>query len=189
MRIIICSLFMLTFFQGCQIRQVFKEEVVRDYIRALDKSDYQEVIDLFGDSIRLKELSYESVYSKEAYYDLFQWDSVFQPMYQLTNIEIRDGYYIADVLKKGKRIEFLNGGSVITREKYVITDDKIASVEITEYLSFNEKRWSQKRAELLEWVAKEYPGQQSFIHDQTRDGAITYLEMIEGFKKSQSPGE
>ena len=168
---------------------MLKEEIVRDYVRALDKSDYHAIIDLFEDSVRMKEMSYESVYSKEGYYDLFQWDSVFQPTYQLTSIEINEGFFYAEVMKKGKRIEFLNGGPVISREKYVLDDGKIISVDIVKYVSFNEDRWSRKRAELLEWVEKEYPGKQSFIYDQTKEGAITYLEFIKGFEEASSTEE
>lgn len=163
---------------SCQNQQTSRKKIVEDYISALNLSNYENVISLFQDSIRMTELDYNSIFSKEQYKKLFQWDSVFQPQYQILELEEEETSVVARISKSGKRTLFLNGEPVITKERFIFKEDKIFSVDIIEYIVFNDEHWDQKRSELLKWAELNHPDLMGFIHDQTKMGALNYLKLI-----------
>ncbi len=83
---------------------VNKVEVVKEYINALNESNYDGIVSLFKDSVRMKELVYSSVFSKKEYYQLFQWDSTFHPTYKILEIKEENGLVRMTVSKECPRI-------------------------------------------------------------------------------------
>lgn len=165
-------------------KQSGKVDQVKSYINALNEGKYSEITRLFKDSIRLKEIVYQSSFSKEAYYDLFQWDSTFHPTYSLLEIEQKGEEVHMRVSKEGPRILFLNEEPIITREVVQFEDDLMIGVTITNYEVFNDSTWSEKRAKLIDWIATYKPELDGFIYDQTKDGALKYLKAISAYQQS-----
>lgn len=156
----------------------------KEYIQVQNESDYEGVISLFKDSIRMKELVYSSVFSKEEYYQLFQWDSVFHPTYQILDIKEENDGVRMTVSKACPRIRFLNEAPMVTDER-VTEQGKITYVEILNYIVFNEETWEKNRADLVQWVEREHPELDGFLYDQTKKGALKYLKAINLYQESQ----
>lgn len=163
-----------------------KTQLVEQYINALNKSDFQQVRFLFFDSIRLKELDYVSVFSKDDYYHLFQWDSTFHPTYKILEIQEDKSGVKMKVSKECKRILFLNQEPIVTHEFVKFKDNKIMSVDIIDYKVFNDSIWSLNRANLVSWITTNHPELNGFLHDQSKQGALNYLKAIQLYQQSHS---
>lgn len=163
---------------GQKSKKIDKVEIVKDYINALNVSDYKQVVGLFRDSIRLKEMDYVSTFSKEAYHSLFQWDSTFGPKYQILDIRSDGDDVRMKVSKQCDRILFLNQEPIITQEMVKFDGDAIQSIDIVEYVVFNDSLWSAKREDLVSWIEGHHPDLNGFIHDQTKQGAMNYQKAM-----------
>lgn len=166
-------------------KEVDKVQLVKDYVSALNTFDFEGIVSKFQDSVRLKEIVYESHFSREDYYHLFQWDSIFQPKYEILEIEeAEDGTVKMQVSKAGPRILFLNKKPIITDEVVRFEGDKIQSVQITDYVVFDEVTWTNTRKDLLSWINANHPELNGFLHDQTKQGALNYMKALEYYQAS-----
>lgn len=180
-------LFAVAFCLSCQQQKgVNKVQLVKDYVEALNESDYEKTTSLFLDSIRLKEMDYVSAFSKTEYLRLFQWDSIFQPKYQIFEIKEENGYVRMQVSKKCKRILFLNEEPNITDERVNFENGKITSIEILNYVVFNDDKWDKNRANLTSWIETNHPELIGFLHDQSKQGALNYLKAIELYQLNKN---
>ncbi|MEQ9442629.1 MAG: hypothetical protein RIG62_26550 [Cyclobacteriaceae bacterium] len=182
-------LFISIAFLGLSCQQASKPvshvAAAKEYIQVLNESDYEGVISLFKDSIRMKELVYSSVFSREEYYQLFQWDSVFHPTYQILDIKEENDGVRMTVSKECTRIRFLNEAPNVTDERLTFEQGKITHVEILNYIVFNEATWEKNRADLVQWVEREHPALDGFLYDQTKKGALKYLKAINLYQESK----
>ena len=182
---IIQTLFLLIMLCSCGSNQkeTDKVEMVKTYVQALNDFDYPSIISLFYDSVRMKEIVYDMSYSKADYYHLFQWDSIFQPQYEILKIqEMTDGTIDLEISKKGPRILFLNEKPTVTHEVISFKNDKIHSVHIRDYLVFDDQTWEAKRQKLLDFIDQHHPELNGFIYDQTKQGALNYLKALELYR-------
>ncbi|NVJ47916.1 MAG: hypothetical protein HWE07_12345 [Cytophagia bacterium] len=177
--------FLILLLCSCESKkeEVNKVQLVQEYIQALNDFDYQGIISKFNDSIRMKEIVYSSTFSKADFYDHFQWDSIFQPKYEILKIEEKaDGTIDMEISKQGPRILFLNEKPTVNHEIISFEKGKIREVHILEYIVFDEETWSRKRQNLLDWIDANHPELNGFIHDQTKQGALNYLKALEYYK-------
>lgn len=156
-----------------------KLQVARKYYHALDQSNYLQIKDLISDSITTKEVNYERILTRSQFHEFMKWDSIFEPTYKVLKLDQVDGLITATVSKLDKRILFLHKAPIITQEVLRFTEGRIASVEITDYISFDDKIFAEKRDSLLTWVDEHHPELNGFIQDQTEFGAKNYLKAIE----------
>ncbi|SFB87024.1 hypothetical protein SAMN04487891_103144 [Flagellimonas taeanensis] len=166
-------------------KEIDKVKIVNDYIDALNASDYDKVAGLFRDSIRLREMDYVSAFSKEGYHSLFQWDSTFHPKYEILDVKSDGNEVRMKVSKQCERILFLNEEPIITQEVVKFDGDAIQSIDIVEYVVFNDSLWSAKRADLMAWIENHHPELNGFIYDQTKQGALNYLKAMALYKNRQ----
>lgn len=165
--------------------EVNKVQLVQEYIQALNDFDYQGIISKFEDSVRMKERVYESAFSKEDYYYHFQWDSTLKPTYKILEIsEAEDGTVHMHVSKLEERIQFLNEEAIVTDEVVTFENGKIHDINIVNYVIFNEVEWINNRKDLVTWVNNNHPELNGFLHDQTREGAIHYLQALKYYKEA-----
>lgn len=179
------TLFLTLSLLACQPpnKEIDNVELVKSYVQALNEFDYLSIISMFNDSIRLKEIVYESTFSKADYYNLFQWDSIFQPKYEILKIEEKaDGTVELETSKQGPRILFLNEKPIVNHEVVSFENGKIRMIHILEYKVFDEETWSHKRQTLLDWVDANHPELNGFIYDQTKEGALNYLKALEFYQ-------
>ena len=175
---------------SCTQKQSFDGiAATKTYFVALNESDYDKVTSLFLDSIRMREGIYTSVFSKQAYKHMFQWDSTFHPTYAIQEIEQSGDTVLMQVSKTCTRIHFLHEESTVTKERVVFQNGKIFSIEIVDFVVFNDERWATNRANLVSFVEANHPELNGFLHDQTKAGAIKYLKAIELYQSQVTTPE
>ncbi|MCF8714293.1 hypothetical protein JM658_05570 [Joostella atrarenae] len=136
--------------------------------------------DLLSDSITtaIPKYEYEIKYSKNDYVNNWlKWDSVFEPSYEVLEMNLENGNVKARVSKADIRINFLMQKPFLTNEILRFQSGKIVLVE-TEYLNFDNETWGENRSELLEWITENHPELKGFIDDQTEAGGVKFLEAI-----------
>ncbi|MAU17648.1 MAG: hypothetical protein CMH46_19140 [Muricauda sp.] len=163
---------------GQKHREIDKVKIAENYIGALNASDYHQVVGLFLDSIRFNELDYIRTFTKEDYHTLFQWDSVFRPKYKILDVKEVDGNLHLRVSKEGQRIRFLQNRPFITKEIMNFKDGSIYSVDIVEYVDFNDSLWGRNRENLVSWIRENHPELDGFINDQTKIGALKFQKAM-----------
>ncbi|MEX0314662.1 MAG: hypothetical protein AB3N18_10825 [Allomuricauda sp.] len=166
--------------------EIDRLEWSKKYIEALNKSNYHQAASFFSDSVRLNELVYKSAFSKKDYRELFQWDSVFRPTYKILDIQLKEDFVEMKISKECKRILFLNEEPMITQERVYFNDEGIFSIDIVEYVVFNDSLWSENRAELVSWIAEKNPDLDGFLYDQSLKGGMKFKEAIDRFQEAKA---
>jgi len=165
-------------------KEIDKVEISKLYFKTLDNSDYAEISDWFLDSLKTIEGEYISTYSKEGYLEFLKWDSVFDPSYQILEIEEENGIVKAKISKTDKRILFLHKKPFITNQIINFHKDKIIGIEI-DYMNFDYPTWEKNKSELLIWINKNHPELNGFINDLTEAGGTKFLKAIELYKNKK----
>ena len=180
---IILSLLIIIGFISCKSseKEIDTLEIANKYYKALDQSDHSEMAHLLTDSLVTKETeyNYEQTFSRNEYSEWLKWDSVFDPTYEILEIEQENGVVKASVSKMDKRIAFLHKEPIVTHQVIRFDGDKIVSIETTQYLVFNDSVFVQNRDDLLNWIDTNHPELNGFINDQTAYGGMRYLKAIE----------
>ncbi|KAB5490167.1 MULTISPECIES: hypothetical protein [Flagellimonas] len=159
-------------------KKLDKRAIAENYIKALNASDFEQLVGLFQDSVRFNEMEYIRTFDKESYHSLFQWDSVFNPRYEILDIKEKGENLHLTISKECERIRFLHEGPFISSEIMNIKEGKIHSIDIVEYVDFNDSLWGAKREDLVSWIEVHYPDLNGFIHDQTKQGAMNYQKAM-----------
>ena len=185
-KVTLLSLLLIIGFISCKNLEkgVDKIGIAKQYYDMLDSSEYSRITSLLTDSIITKEIDYELTLSQAAYMEQLKWDSVFEPTYEILQIEQENSIVKARVSKKDKRVLFLHEEPIVTDEIIRFHNSKITSVEITDYVIFNDATFSKNRSKLLNWIDKNHPELNGFIHDQTLEGGLNYLKSIELYNQA-----
>lgn len=164
-----------------------KLEIAKKYYKILDKSDVSGIETLLTDSLLTKETEYdyEQTFSKKEYVEWLKWDSVFEPTYKILEIGQENGTVKAKISKTDKRISFLHKEPIVTDQVIHFDKDKITSIETTKYVIFNDSVFVKNRDGLLNWIDKNHPELNGFIHDQTKTGGMKYLKAIELYENKK----
>ena len=159
-------------------------EIANRYYRALNNSDESQMAALLLDSIVIREsdYDYQEVFSSKGYVQWLQWDAVFDPTYEVLEIEQSNGTVKARISKIDKRISFLHQQPTITEETIHFENDKMIMVERTNIV-FDENTFVKNREALLTWIDQYHPELSGFIYDQTETGGLNYLKAIELYQK------
>ena len=162
-------------------------DIAAKYYKALDHSDSLAMASVLTDSLVTKETAYdyEQTFTKSEYLEWLKWDSVFDPTYEILEMEQEDEYVKTSISKIDKRISFLHQQPIVTSQVIRFDQDKIVSVETTEYVVFNDATFVKNRDSLLNWIDENHPELNGFINNQTAPGGRQYLKAIELFKNRQ----
>ncbi|MEG3658987.1 hypothetical protein V5097_16365 [Arenibacter palladensis] len=186
---VILTLLLLIGFICCKNsgKEFDKLKIAEKYYRALNNSDNTEIGLLLTDSLVTKETeyNYEQTFSLEEYMEWLKWDAVFDPTYEILQIEQEDEIVKALISKIDKRISFLHQEPIVTTQVIRFDNDKIISIETTEYVIFNDSIFVKNREGLLNWIDENHPELNGFIHDQTETGGLKYLKAIELYKNKK----
>lgn len=155
--------------------------LIKQYYAALNNFELEAIAGYFYDSVRMRENDYLYLASKDSFYIKLQWDSVFRPKYGVLEIEAIDKDLIVKVSKSDPRILFLNEEPTIYRERFTFKQGKIYSSEILEYTVFNWDLWDENRSKIVDWIKENHPDLDGFLYDQTKQGALNYIEAIKLF--------
>jgi hypothetical protein len=164
-----------------------KLEIAKKYYEVLDQSNVSEIPALLTDSLLTKETEYdyEQTFSQAAYVEWMKWDAVFEPTYEILEIQQENEIVKAKVSKIDKRITFLHEEPIVINQSIRFDKDKIASIETTKYVIFNDSTFIKNRDELVSWIDKNHPELNGFIYDQTETGGMNYLKAIELYQSKK----
>lgn len=168
-------------------KEIDKLGIAKKYYEVLVKSNSSEIETLLTDSLLTKETEYdyEQKFSKKEYVEWLKWDSVFEPTYKILEIEQENGNVKAKISKTDKRISFLHKEPIVTNQIVRFDNDKITSIETTKYVVYNDSIFVKTRDQFLNWIDKNHPELNGFIHDQTTAGGIKYLKAIELYENEK----
>ncbi len=159
-----------------------EEQLAHDFYDALNRSDFAAITQMQYDSVRVKEGSYNSRYSLQEYVNWLQWDSVFHPTYKILDLKTDADGVEMTVSKVDERIQFLNGGPMVSKERLRFKEGKIYELEILELVAFDNKGWETKREQLVGWVDQNHPELSGFIFDQSLQGGLNYKKALALFQ-------
>lgn len=161
--------------------------IAKKYYEVLDQSDISGIETLLTDSLLTKETEYNytQTFSKKEYREWLQWDAVFEPTYEILEIEQGNGTVKATISKIDKRIAFLHKAPIVTEQVIRFNKDKIASVETIKYVIFNDSVFVKNRDVLLNWIDQNHPELKGFIHNQTKAGGMKYVKAIELYEEKK----
>ncbi len=160
------------------------QRLVNEYYNALTESDIDNTKRMFYDSVRIKDGDYALTHSIDDYSNWLKWDSVFKPNYAIKTIEMFGDTAEITVSKSCKRTLYLNEGPVVTKERLILMDNKIYSLEVVAYISYNHEKWIGNREKLVNWIELNHPKLNGFIHDQSLNGGVNYVKAIELYENS-----
>ncbi len=168
-------------------KEIDKLEIAKHYYKALDNSDVSEMITLLGDSvvIRENEDNYEERFSKKGYIEWLEWDSVFEPTYNILEIEKEGETVKAKISKIDKRIFFLTEEPIVWNEIIHFDTTKIIKVERVKYEVFDIPKFIKNRDGLTHWIDKNHPELSGFLYPQIKSVGKKYLKAIEVYKKQK----
>lgn len=168
---------------GCGPKEMTPTESVQEFYQAFDNGNFERIKPLLADSLTLTEGAHNTNYSKTMYYQYFAWDSVFNPSYQLIDIQEDEDHLIAKVSSASERYAFLKNNPLVCTYKITMASGKIRQIEVLEYHDADFSVWQQKRKALVSWIKEVHPELDGFIHDQSLTGAQNYRKAIELFQK------
>lgn len=181
-KIVLLLLLFVIGFTSCKNseEEIDELKIAKRYYEALDTSDTSKIASLLTDSLHTKETEYdyEQTFTKKEYVEWLKWDAIFEPTYEVLQIEQEEEVVKAKISKVDKRILFLHEGPIVTNQVIRFDANKIISIETTKYEVFNDSIFSKNRGELLCWVDENHPDLKGFIYDQTEAGAQKYMEII-----------
>ncbi|WP_242203598.1 hypothetical protein [Aestuariivivens insulae] len=167
---------------SCNHKKLSHLETVIKYYQAHDNSDFRIVKELICDSISMGEGDYSTLYSQNSFYELFKWDSIFQPTYKLINVEEANSGIIAIVSSGSLRYEFLKNNPLTCKYKFYFESDKISNIEVLECPNSDWVVWQRERDSLVNWTSIHHSELDGFIHNLTEEGALNYLKAIELYR-------
>lgn len=176
----------LYFFIGCHDQESTHTDTVTNYYKTLDAADYNTLKLMIHDSITISEGVYTTTYNHESYHELFRWDSIFKPSYNLTKLKEKSNQMIVSVVSNSLRYEFLKNNPLTCQYKISFTSGKISKIEVLECTDVDWDRWLKERGALINWVSKNQPQLNGFINDLTIKGALNYLKAIELYENDKN---
>ena len=182
LKIVPITLLSALLFLACQSTN--KEQLAQDYYKALNTSDFERIAEIQFDSVRIKEGSFYTAYAVNDYVNWLKWDSVFQPTYKILDVKAEGEAIALTISKVCQRIQFLNEGPMISKERIRFKNGKMYELEIQEIVDFDDKGWNARREELVNWIAEQHPELDGFIFDQSLQGGLNYRKALELFQKA-----
>ena len=124
-------------------------------------------------------------YSRETFYEVFKWDSVFRPTYTIAQLEEKDHTIVASVTLTSTRNTFLENPAMTCDYTILFTAGKISKIETGDCTNVDWQVWSNKVNTLVQWVDTNHPELNGFIYDMTMEGAQKYLKAIALYEKAE----
>jgi len=170
---------------SCGNQELSKKEVAANYYKARGSSNYNEIVKLISDSLTITEGDYVMPYNANTFYEVFKWDSIFQPSYEVIELEEKNQEVIASVKLSSIRNRFLKNDYMICKYKLSFNSSKINNIESLDCEGADWNAWEKERDSLVNWIGVNHPELNGFINDMTMQGAQNYLKAIE-FYESKS---
>ena len=158
------------------------KRIVEGYISALNKADINEMSIYISDTMKVEELDVLLSDNMDDFYRMFQWDSVFNPHFELIDFQELDQGVQITLSKECKRIRFLLDTALITKSKLEFSEGRITRIQTYDYLNMDFSKWEARRDTLIYWINIHHPNLNGFDITQTIQGGQNYLEAIELYR-------
>lgn len=172
--------FFIFLFVSCN-KKVDLIETTKAFYSACNEYNFDKINELTYDTISIIDGTFRADYDKKAYKIIFQWDSTFNPQYNIEYIEQSNADIFVKLSTSSKRFEFLGNNPLVTTHKISFQDNKIRTIELTEYVETDFKIWVEKRDTVVNWIRVNHPELDGFIFDMTKQGAENYRTAINLF--------
>ncbi|MEY8847291.1 hypothetical protein AB9K26_00625 [Psychroserpens sp. XS_ASV72] len=158
-----------------------KIKIAEQFYDALNTSEKAKIEKLITSKFTTIDDGFEQIYSQGEFAEWMRWDSVFEPTYEVLEIEINNGVVKTKISKTDKRISFLHNEPIVTEEVMQFDKNKIMNVNRNSIV-FDVPRFVKNRDELIIWIRNNHPDLDGFINNQTESGGLNYLKAIELYK-------
>ena len=158
------------------------KQIVEAYISALNKADFNEISNYISDSIKVEELEFLLSDNMDDFHRMFQWDSVFNPYYELIDFQALDQGVQMTLSKECKRILFLLDTALMTRSKLEFCEGRITRIQTYAYENMDFSKWEARRDTLIFWINIHHPDLNGFDITQTIQGGQNYLKAIKLYR-------
>ena len=172
-------LFFLFISLACTRQKPSNTEIVTKYYKAKDALNFEAIKQYIGDSLTITEGDYVMPYDRDGFYEVFKWDSIFQPTYEVIEMEEHDNKVVALVSSTSIRFEFLKNNPLICKHNIFLNDGKIYRIENLDCSNADWKLWEKERDSLVKWISTNHPELDGFIYDMTMNGSLNYLKSID----------
>ena len=164
--------------------QISGEQLISNYFIGFTNANFKQISACLTDSILITEGDFVIAKSKNDLYINFQWDSIFSPKYEVTEIKAVDNGFEVTVSKNDQRIIFLQDTSIIYKILINIIDNQIVKMQINDYLKFDFEKWQSRRDSLEVWIDSNHPELSGFLDVQTKEAGLKYMKAINLYKKT-----
>lgn len=154
------------------------EQMIERFISALNEGNFNQISSFLSDSLRTEEAEFLLTDNLAEYYTWFQWDSVFNPHYEIVDIQDLGEYMQVTLSKECNRIRYLLDTALITKTRIEFHEDKIARMLTWDFLNMDFQKWEARRDTLVAWIGINHPDLNGFTITQTIEGGQNYLEAI-----------
>ena len=176
---VFCGLFLLS----CSNTPA-PDAIVEIYYDGLNTSNFERVHSVLSDSITFKEGGYATTVSRDDYYVMFQWDSVFTPHTILSDIDVSQDQVTAMVATTSQRYTYLEHTPYACETTFTVEEGKITTHATGVCPDASNERWEARRDTLVAWIDQHHPHLSGFIHDLTKAGAEKYMEAIRLYEEA-----
>lgn len=158
------------------------KRIVEGYISALNNANFKEISKYISDSIKVEEVEFLLSDNMDDFHRMFQWDSVFNPHYELIDYQEDEQGVRLTLSKECNRILFLLDTALLTSSRFEFAEGRISRIQTYEYLNMDFSKWEARRDTLISWVDIHHPELNGFAITQTMQGGQNYLEAIELYR-------
>lgn len=170
-------------FSSCQKNDFAK--ITQNYLNAYENLGFDKISPYLSDTITIIDGSYQKSYPLDDFQVYYEWDSVFNPQFDLLEISSTDNNVFLIVSSQSKRFEFLGNNPFITRQKISFKERRIYKIEILENIDIDWDLWTRKRDSLVKWTNSNHPELSGFINDMTKAGSEKYLKAIDLYNNKE----
>jgi hypothetical protein len=161
-------------------------ELVQQYYKGLNNGDYQMVADVIGESLIMRENqdNFEVAFNTEEFHKWFQWDSVFNPIYEIKPSQLVNDTLRIAVTKTCDRILLFHEAPITFLAYFEISNGRINAINRYDYLDTDWAKWIQNREDLIVWINGNHPHLNGFMNRQDKLYAERFASAIKLFKTS-----
>lgn len=174
---------------ACRENQPSPKQTVTKYYQARNVGDFKVIRECINDSITITEGDYVMPYNSQSFYEVYKWDSIFQPSYKIVSLEEKEGEVLASVTLNSLRNEFLKNSFMTCNFKFSFREQRISKIMVMDCVDADWTVWEKERDSLVHWIDKNHPKLNGFIHDMSMKGAMNYLEAIALFEARETKEE
>jgi len=174
-------LFLILAVQATSCQQIMPKNPVPLFFNYMNEGDFVKISEVITQDFTIVEGDQVLCSDPEGFYTLFQWDSVFNPSFEILEIESEKNKTRLSISKTCKRIEFLNREPLRYIVDVYTTGGKISRMETQDYIDTDFRKWSNRRDKLVQWTRENHPEIPGFIIDISIEGAQNYILAINLF--------